>query len=407
MRNNLLLRERMDYALLCRQLDRELEGLDICHCQIRATTGFNDDQGDSKYGLTHSEQDVAIKELYFLAQILKKEVGASRTLAVRKEEVILKFLNDAAAVERAHEKKHEIMNEINTMNNSLRDISFTLEDLQRQHDRLDLSLHKGELHVASMTSASHLVLDTSCLKNKVDEQRTIRKRKESQAKLQTKYLELAKTRLGVVELALTDLQIKKTIDRKLRRAVIAVPPENIVDEFEEGLPERMPAVLYELMARHKEAILNSIRLKDILLNEKQATVDATELKLANLWLENEQVMGEKDKELIRYQKKLEGISREVNQTREELQSNLHVLHQEKRLKQSQCDALIEKVTGLSRFAARRAAAMPATPRLPASPSTPSRASRHTPTPRNTPTPRQTPTPRRRRKKSMKDSPKNI
>ena len=92
--------------------------------------------------------------------------------------------------------------------------------------------------------------------------------------------------------ALKDLKTNTKIQRRLKDALMGAEVEDAdIDPYnvDNYLPanEIVDVELYELLQRDLEAITTSMKLKDIILLEKEATIEATELKLDELRKEKE------------------------------------------------------------------------------------------------------------------------
>eukprot|EP01063_Lacrimia_lanifica_P015399 TRINITY_DN22174_c0_g1_i1.p1 TRINITY_DN22174_c0_g1~~TRINITY_DN22174_c0_g1_i1.p1 ORF type:complete len:443 (+),score=192.60 TRINITY_DN22174_c0_g1_i1:61-1389(+) len=345
MRNNVIDREKVDTNLMIQRENHHLQALECLHIQIGAATGFSQAIDDSigGIGLSHMEQEVAVKELVFLICVLKKEMNARKTLVAWKDATITLFQREFKDQLAAIEKQAALVNDINVMERQILKVAAEVEEVEKRAITVDRHLEVGQMVKRSKDSSRFLANDCQYLRQRALEANRQREEKEQQAKLQAKKLAEREKQLHVVEQALEDLKLRKQIDRRLQNALIEVPPSSSPKDYVETEDERVPAVLYELLARDVEAMDDSAKLKDVLLLEKDASIDATERKLEDsaqrLWRK----IGNREAENEHVAQDLAHLDAQIRKDRSRFAASINKMNIRKKKKAVNCAKLIAKV----------------------------------------------------------------
>ena len=307
MRNAMLMRERNEVILQSRHVDRELENLECLYLQIRAATGFSSQANENwgGTGLNQSEQELAVKELCFLIVVLKKELGARGTLVAWKDDVVTKFQRDVARQMEILEKQAEVVKDINTMDNRIREADEALGKVGTLHLSTDRQLTSTLKERAMVSHLDCVSIDVDLLKAKAQEALGVRKTREGASRLHNRRLNELADQFKAVQAAvciyththththnapshpqLEDLQLKDSVDRVLKRSVVDANDAPLAKDFVDAGAPPFDAELYQLLSRNYTALKETVRVKRNLVMEKDCVIEATTYKLNTMLAEH-------------------------------------------------------------------------------------------------------------------------
>ncbi|KAJ9467253.1 hypothetical protein DIPPA_23372 [Diplonema papillatum] len=371
MRNTVLSRDITDTAVFCKQMDKELESLELMNIQMQAATGYSAVRENGGRGLTQREQEVLLKELFCMQITVKKEILASRTMIIWKQNVIARLSEFAETREQTIEKQGETRNSINVKNEEIAAADEEIRDLHEEHGKTDDALVVCEERLAEMRGAPHLELDNQFLKAQAAGQLTKRRAKELAVKQQMKRLKETQDKHDAIVDSLNDLRIKRLVDKRLQ-GVLELPCETLSPDWDNTESGPVDVALYELLSKTKAALQDSSTVKDTLLAEKECSIRAAEEKLEAIMQDNYNVLIGSDKSLQAMEKRVLKIYEETWGASVEHREEVRKLQTTRRLQKQQYQHLVERIHTLSRQLDH--------PRTPPSQATPIRSASALPAP---------------------------
>eukprot|EP01059_Diplonema_ambulator_P007568 TRINITY_DN17040_c0_g1_i1.p1 TRINITY_DN17040_c0_g1~~TRINITY_DN17040_c0_g1_i1.p1 ORF type:complete len:456 (+),score=198.48 TRINITY_DN17040_c0_g1_i1:52-1368(+) len=357
MRSAVILKEVNEARLMNKHVEDQIHALDDEATKIKAITGYKGpDYSNSNAHicskLAPPEQHLLIQELRILIAKIKEELRATKVILDQKTKVIMEFSMREQQLGEMQEKVFELRNELNVQNNELEKINNEHEEFRKHHLKADKAISRLE-NVSGSGCLSSLMQDKLFLKAKIYEHVDMRRTQDKAIKAQSFRLAHLQKRADVITNAVADLKMTEIVSLKLKGSVAPIEEPVCSLDIETILPsdETIDVALYELLCRDVEAINNSIGLKDIILLEKEATIEALEEKVERVLYTNEEDFIAKNSDVLSLQRDAERLHREVWNDRAAYQAEIAELRLEKakaQKKVAQARKSLRKSQGSSR-----------------------------------------------------------
>eukprot|EP01060_Flectonema_neradi_P038421 TRINITY_DN8049_c0_g1_i1.p1 TRINITY_DN8049_c0_g1~~TRINITY_DN8049_c0_g1_i1.p1 ORF type:complete len:526 (+),score=128.65 TRINITY_DN8049_c0_g1_i1:58-1635(+) len=344
MRNAILAREIHDTLTLERNIDCELENLECLNIQLQTATGYSTFHHLMGRGLSTMEQEEVVIELIFLKKVIKKEQVSSKTILKWKQDVLTKLQDEVQELDNVIEKIGYCHNDHNVMDNKLAEIQQDYNQLEDLHRKADGTLAVCEDRLASMTTAISLLGDKQFLKARSNQLKALRDEKERESKSLLYYSEMMEKRLAVINDALTDLKLSKEVNKIIeRKSASAVVLPHRYEPIEWPPQEKVDMLLYELLTRDTKALKESLRLKDVLLYEKDTAIEAMEDKMNRIIEESEKQAAVTEEKLNKKERGLVKLHKHVDNQYQNYYREIQTLNAKRRKSQTKISKVLKKV----------------------------------------------------------------
>eukprot|EP01064_Diplonema_japonicum_P005362 TRINITY_DN13607_c0_g1_i1.p1 TRINITY_DN13607_c0_g1~~TRINITY_DN13607_c0_g1_i1.p1 ORF type:complete len:369 (+),score=144.49 TRINITY_DN13607_c0_g1_i1:125-1231(+) len=335
MRSAAISKDVNESRLMNRQVEDVIQSLDEEAQRIKAITGYKGPELSSNNvhictKLSPPEQQLLFQELRILSAKIKEEIRATKVLLDQKTKVIEGFTKREDNLAELQEKVFELRNELNAKNNELHNVNEEHEYYRKEHLKADRMIAKLENENGSGCLSS-LMQDKLFLKAKIYEHVDMRRTQDKAIKAQSFRLAHLQMRADMITNAVADLKMTEIVSSKLKGTLAPVEEPVCSLDIETILPsdETIDVALYELLCRDVEAINNSIGLKDIILLEKEATIEALEEKVERVLYTNEEDFIAKNDDVLTLQHDVKQLHREVWNDREAYQQEIAELRKNK------------------------------------------------------------------------------
>lgn len=283
--NELRRKEILDYDKDIQTVDRHINAAhkDLTH--VQEATGYHR-LGSKPNAADFDIQVAQATELSALVARLKEEKVKGDQILRRKTQLIDELTRELGEKEEMEENLYKCHNDIKVADVEGRELNAQLDDLREDHGKSDRRIVAMETK-RDVTAISSLQMDKDYLKQQVKKHTDKKSDQDETVRCQSFRLQQLEQRLQVVEVALRDLNKWDEVQGKLKEAMVSVSSlEDGRDPFnrDQILPpdEGVDVELYELLNRDLDAITESLRLKQLLLEEKQANIEATQFKVEDL-----------------------------------------------------------------------------------------------------------------------------
>lgn len=275
-RNQLIHREIANQEKVLKDRTKVLDAVSREEDHLVSATGWSEQTMDNAIELRHE-----IHEMVELEQTLQKEMVSAEAL-IRKKEKAVELLE---AELRQKKEKEELLgvlyNDIRVKDRDCVEMQRFIEALTNQHHESQALIEvarskRGVLSIQSLRG------DTESLKSTVQMHRDTRHRQDDVTKAQLFRAKQLQTRIDILTAALKDMKLDRDFERSIPKSSLV--PGAAKDEptnRDEVLPqnEKVPVESYFLLARDNEAMRTSVARKDVMVLEKEATINALEAKL--------------------------------------------------------------------------------------------------------------------------------
>ncbi|KAJ9460012.1 hypothetical protein DIPPA_25050 [Diplonema papillatum] len=269
-------------------VDKQIDAVARDLANIQRITGF-DSAHTKRDHVDFNLQEDEIRQIAALVKKLDEEHRTGQQILRKKTQLIEVLVGELEEKSELEEQVYKAMNDLKVAKKEIDDLMEETRALMTDHNRSDRA-------IISLDNQRDTVAVQSLQSDKAYLQREIANHVQSKGetdriiKAQAFRLGVLDNRLSVVTNALKDLKSDQKIQRRLKDALALTDddgsdPMNIDTIMRPN--EVVDVELYELLHRDLEAITTSMKLKDIILLEKEATIEATELKLEELQREKE------------------------------------------------------------------------------------------------------------------------
>eukprot|EP01062_Namystynia_karyoxenos_P018877 TRINITY_DN17033_c0_g1_i1.p1 TRINITY_DN17033_c0_g1~~TRINITY_DN17033_c0_g1_i1.p1 ORF type:complete len:444 (+),score=184.74 TRINITY_DN17033_c0_g1_i1:108-1439(+) len=290
LRSAQLRREIQDVRKQMYQQDLELERLESDTLQIQALTGYKPPVPGAApvgTGLSHKEQEEAIEKILLLRRVIQKELSVRRQIILRKGQLSKKLAAQLSRMRTVEEQCYSLQNDVNVANEEKQRLEDEFEQLRKVHGSEDRQLTVYERRAAQLTTADSLSVDLSFLRQRTAQHAEAAAAAERTIRVQQSRMEQLQRRHAAVRAALDDLGLSGKVDQALKsqgqlvvqeeQGAVPTDPERIL-----RTGELVPAVLYQLLQKDWQDIERRSETKDILLQEKETTIETVAQREAEM-----------------------------------------------------------------------------------------------------------------------------
>eukprot|EP00754_Rhynchopus_humris_P029781 Rhum_TRINITY_DN15235_c11_g1::Rhum_TRINITY_DN15235_c11_g1_i1::g.146194::m.146194 len=264
----------------------DLVSKELAH--IQRVTGYDSTQGAQDH-VDFALQQEQITQLGSLVKRLEDEHRRGAALLSKRTAEILTLSERVEENSEIEEQVFKATNDLQVVQRECDQLMEQTRVLMMDHSKTDRAIMvlEGSRDVGAVQSLNS---DKQYLQGQIEAHKAAKGESDKAIKAQAFRIDVLERRLEVVKAALKDLKTDQKIQRRLKDALTVADTEEKDPYNIEGLmpqEELLDVELYELLNRDLEAITTSMKLKDIILLEKDDTIEATELKLAELAKEKE------------------------------------------------------------------------------------------------------------------------
>ncbi|CUG89603.1 Hypothetical protein, putative [Bodo saltans] len=278
-RNTLLQRENATQAKNVKDRVKVLERLVKEEDSIAAATGWSVEDD-----VPHTDVEqlrAGILEMQELEQAMRKEIVTGEVVLHKKQQTATELEAKLAVLREREEEYGVLCNDVRVRERDCRELEREISEIQDEHSSND-QLIEDARSKRGVVSIQNLQDDTSSLKATVEQQRAIRRKQDDVVKAQLFRARQLQTRIDIITAALKDMKLEKEFERSAPRSSL-VPgaakdePSDVAEVIPEN--EMLPVETYLLLLRDNEAMRTSVARKDVMVLEKEATVQALDAKL--------------------------------------------------------------------------------------------------------------------------------
>eukprot|EP01064_Diplonema_japonicum_P026862 TRINITY_DN3845_c6_g1_i1.p1 TRINITY_DN3845_c6_g1~~TRINITY_DN3845_c6_g1_i1.p1 ORF type:complete len:667 (+),score=318.37 TRINITY_DN3845_c6_g1_i1:40-2040(+) len=270
-------------------VDKQIDSVAKELGHIQRVTGF-DNSNNKKEHIDWNLQEEQILHLTELVQTLEREHSKGVQVLKKKTELLVRLSEEVEEKKEVEEQVFKCQNDINVVNKEMDEVREETNRLMKYHDKSDRAITVLE-EQRDVVAVDSLQNDKQYLQRQISSHVSAKGESDRIIKAQAFRLGVLENRLGVVTNALKDLKSDQKIQRRLKDALTLTEDDDVdPTNLEAIMPanELIDIELYELLNRDLEAITTSMKLKNIILHEKEATIEATELKLRDLQEDKEE-----------------------------------------------------------------------------------------------------------------------
>ena len=322
MRAMSVLREISDAKIAHKQTEDRIQVLDMEQQKIRAITGYREPEYSKKSNhicsrLTLPEQETLLQELRLLRSKIKEEVKYSGDIVHQKDKVIETLTKKNGQLEDLEEQVFGLRVQLNAKCQVFQKISEEYEEYRKEHLKADKVISRLE-NTSDNGCRSSLMQDKLFLKAKIYQHVDKRRAQDKAIKAQQFRLNHLKDRLEMITNAVEDLKLTDLVASHLKGTLLPIDEPVSCLDIEAILPsdELIDMSLFELLARDVKAIQNSIGLKEIILREKEATIESLDEKVERVMLMNEEDILLKIEDIAYLEHEVVNLEKEVKCERE-------------------------------------------------------------------------------------------
>jgi hypothetical protein len=246
--------------------------------ELVRVTGFHD-----RYVAPPVEESrQKVEEMISLEATLNKEL-ASAFVIIRKKEQLVETLQ--LELDKKVEKEEQLQllyNDIRVKDRDCQEIQAQIDEIKREDRKKDSALVLAETR-RGITSINSIRGDMDFLRNEIEKQKAVRRRQEEIIKAELQRARELQARLDVVQAALHDCKQDKEFEKMNAKSsmIVVASVEDPEETISQIIPEdeQIPIETYLLLHRNNELMRTSVSRKDMMVLEKEATIQALEAKL--------------------------------------------------------------------------------------------------------------------------------
>eukprot|EP01062_Namystynia_karyoxenos_P037909 TRINITY_DN2757_c0_g1_i1.p1 TRINITY_DN2757_c0_g1~~TRINITY_DN2757_c0_g1_i1.p1 ORF type:complete len:711 (+),score=358.62 TRINITY_DN2757_c0_g1_i1:105-2135(+) len=300
-------------------IDRQIHAVNAELQHIQQVTGY--DRSKSKPLTTDFEiQGAQLAELTALLRRLQEEKVKGQQILRKKTQLAEELARELADKKESEERLYQLHNDNKVADRELAALQEEMEELKGEHKKSDRHIVALE-GKRDVTAIESLQLDKDFLKGQIAKHSEGRREQDKVIGAQQFRLTQLEQRVAVVEQCLRDLRMWNKVQGKLKDAMAAISE---IDEGRQATnldqiapPNEMVDVeLYELINRDLEAISNSLKLKHIILIEKEATIEATQQKVDELAMSKDADERYYLDEIWRYRDSTDDLQHQIDEQRQ-------------------------------------------------------------------------------------------
>ena len=277
-RNVLLSRENALQKKLHKDRVKVLEKRSKDCDDLLSITGFHERYAAAPV----EERRQKIDEMIALEATLNKELASAFVIIRKKEQLVETLQNELDKKIEKEEQLQLVYNDIRVKDRDCQEIQAQIDEIKREDRKKDNALTLAENRRAVL-SINSLRGDMDYLRDEIEKQKSVRRRQEEIIKAELHRARQLQARLDVVQTALHDLKLEKEFERSNAKSsmVVVASVEDPEETISQIIPddESVPVETFLLLHRDNEAMRTSVSRKDMMVLEKEATIQALEAKL--------------------------------------------------------------------------------------------------------------------------------
>lgn len=276
-RNVLLGRENSVQEKTLKDRMKILAKLNTEEEQLIHATGWN----ESVSGEDAVELRERIAEMVSLEQTLTKELTAAQVLVKKKEQAVEVLQNELDSKIEKEEQLALLFNSIRVTDRDCVETQRSIDDLTNQHRESQALIEVARSKRGTM-SIQCLQDDAASLKSIVETHRQTRRNQDDIIKAQIWRARQLQTRIDIITAALKDMKLDREFERSIPKSSLV--PGAAKDEptnVDQVIPDNevIPLETFLLLVRDNETMRTGVARKDVMVLEKEATIQALEAKL--------------------------------------------------------------------------------------------------------------------------------
>eukprot|EP01062_Namystynia_karyoxenos_P073102 TRINITY_DN69949_c0_g1_i1.p1 TRINITY_DN69949_c0_g1~~TRINITY_DN69949_c0_g1_i1.p1 ORF type:complete len:696 (+),score=310.57 TRINITY_DN69949_c0_g1_i1:262-2088(+) len=271
---------------------------------IQGTTGYDRAKNIKTPDVDWEIQERQMEELTALVARVKEEKVKGEQILRKKCQLIGELSKELESLKEREENTYQMVNELRVADREIAELENQLQVLKEEHRRSDRAIValEGQRDVAVIDS---LQQDKEYLRQQIAKHIEKRREQDKIVSAQAARVQQLEQRVACVEQAVRDLSMWGRVQARLKDSMVPLGEEDdLLDpvDIDRIIPqnEKIDVELYELLNRELEAVSESRKLKDILLQEKQCTIEATGEKVDQLHASREDDERYYAEELERY-----------------------------------------------------------------------------------------------------------
>jgi uncharacterized coiled-coil protein SlyX len=266
--------QKLQAVTLAKQ-DKEIQRLTNELEFIKKETGWTSSYSSKPAFRTVAQSEAAnrIGELQLMVSRLEEEQKTNKQIQRKKTLLIESLSKELDGKKKTEEDYYQALNTIKLKDREIRDLMEEMKTLKRIQAKKDKVITGLEGSKDDSSAIRILEGDKRYLQSEIAKHMDVRRQLEKTIKSQQFRIDQLETRLDAVSSALKDLNLDKQLGEILR----APPPSRIrVEE------EATKDPVYDLQLRHVSSLRNALTVKEALLHEKDANVEALERKVESM-----------------------------------------------------------------------------------------------------------------------------
>lgn len=259
-----------------KEIGKVSEELDL----LKSETGWT--RGVRPVGMSRDSKgsENKIGELQLVIQRLEEEQRTNKQIQRKKTQLIETLSKELDGKKQLEEDLYQAQNTIKVKDRELKDLSEELKTLKRIHakkDKLILAMEneKDDLPIKALEG------DKRFLQAEIAKHLEVRRQQDRTIKVQQMRIEQLEGRVETITQALKDLKLDKPLEHALKGTI--EPRELNTRDLDASnvMPEKemIDIELYEMLQRDLESLRNALQMKEVIITEKDANVEALEKKV--------------------------------------------------------------------------------------------------------------------------------
>lgn len=275
-RNTMLQRENNVLSKNVKEANKTLERTQQQRDELVQLTGWHPETHETDVDTLR----LRVGEMITLEATIRKELATGKVLLAKKEQLSKALEAELKSKEDVQERVLMLYNDIRVADRDLFEVNAQIDELKREHRKKDGALVVLENRKDQVAFES-LMGDKEYLQRECAGKKEIRRGQEVVLKAQQKRTADLQARLDLTMMAIRDLKLEQGLDKAVSKTLVTDPPAHDPTDPDRINPpnETIPVETYELFQRDLAAMSTSVSRKDIMILEKQATVEALEAKL--------------------------------------------------------------------------------------------------------------------------------
>eukprot|EP00992_Anisonema_acinus_P015973 TRINITY_DN9968_c0_g2_i1.p1 TRINITY_DN9968_c0_g2~~TRINITY_DN9968_c0_g2_i1.p1 ORF type:complete len:427 (-),score=98.42 TRINITY_DN9968_c0_g2_i1:118-1398(-) len=276
-----LAKQNRTLELQLRNRDKEVDKLNAEIEKILRETGYVRGQAGKQPFRDVKDQENRIGELQLMVQKLEEEQRTNRQIQRKKTQLIETLSKELDGKKNLEEELYQCQNAMKVKDKEQRELLDelkTLKRIQSRKDKLIVSMEneKDDIPIKALEG------DKRFLQSEIGKHQEARRQQERTIRAQQFRIEQLETRLDQITTSLKNLNLDKQVGDSAKGKI--VPKESApkdLSDVTQIVPEKemIDLELYEMLQMDLEKLRNSLSLKEVMLQEKDQSVEALEKKV--------------------------------------------------------------------------------------------------------------------------------